>query len=844
MSEEDLRCAKKCGPCCLISLSEFDYADTTVVAGWSELLGDWEVVDKKLVVEVTNDEIEEVFDTPPGPGPDGYTIKTRTIDVECIAASGDGADADGPGSGTGRGGGGGGGGEFRASYDMSVTPGELATISVGDRAAQGGGTGGIAEFGTNYPALEDHVKANGGTSGGTLGQNWNKGVGGTGGSGDVGFDGGDGADGIVLASGGQGGGGGGSASDAGAGGDASGQTGGTAPAGGGDGGDGGNANGNGVAGSFPGGGGGGGGTAGGLGALGARGKVTLRYTVDQALIILDAAHPDGDDGKQHIVFDFWNTAFSDDGVVNPAGVVAFQDADNYLYAEVYHDDNACDYLRLYQYIDGALTLLKEQILPPLVLDQNYRLDVCWGPVYEAYGSGYDGTGLLRAKFSLPGTGLRPIVIRAAGIVAVGDQVGLQLGEGAGKFDNYEFDYMKDEEDHRACPACADGCKIGIGNFTEDATSDGDGNILCQWHEEVADVAISGGALEVAEGGRAKYLRGHPEGRNTKYILFTFDYVAGLIFDIDFGGVVATVDADEQTLTVGGAECPLPDPAATTSLTLEVGYDGTNLKARQPVEFFFTGCCAEDVLEADDDPYVYFEATVGTLRITAFEFEKYRNYTDPLEVSCKTMECPKPCGVCVGSVIGSEIMGTIQGTPTFTDIGAACVGIDLSAGIGIGLLMNWTSDCAFLRVVDFPLYSTQANCEEDFDPDNNGTGSTEMCPDLDDCSFNPPPGPDPVFTWNCICYLALTSVGVQFTNLGGGLIGILATVTFVGNRFYLYPADGNGIALTLLYYKEVAEEDFDCTDFSIELDYYLGPSSGSSDYPPLFDYSGTTFLVES
>jgi len=191
-----------------------------------------------------------------------FTVPTgiTSIIVECWAAASGGLP-----DGTTNGGNGGNGGAYSRST-LTVTPGNIYTVTVGIGGASNS-PGGDSWFGSSATIL-----AKGGTTS-TPGQA-------SAGIGDVKFSGGTGAAGAVAGAGGGGGGGAGDSADGGA---ASGQTGGTGGVnGGGDGGDGGASSTVGSPGIVPGGAGGGGGfnllgTS--NGGAGANGKVTVQWTL-------------------------------------------------------------------------------------------------------------------------------------------------------------------------------------------------------------------------------------------------------------------------------------------------------------------------------------------------------------------------------------------------------------------------------------------------------------------------------------------------------------------------------------------------------------------------------------
>lgn len=162
-----------------------------------------------------------------GQGSYSWTCPPGTTSIQVEAWGGGGAGGGtGATGGTVRTGGGGGGGAYSKATSVSVTPGNVYTITVGAGgtavSAGNGGNGGATTFATNL------VVANGGSGGGAT----NNGTGGTSGAGGVGgsFSGGSGAAGLGTTAGS--GGGGSSAGTAANGNNGSVTAGGIAPAGG------------------------------------------------------------------------------------------------------------------------------------------------------------------------------------------------------------------------------------------------------------------------------------------------------------------------------------------------------------------------------------------------------------------------------------------------------------------------------------------------------------------------------------------------------------------------------------------------------------------------------------
>lgn len=210
----------------------------------------------------------------------------------------------------------------------------------------------------------------------------------------------------------------------------------------------------------------------------------LRLTGARALVTVDILHPDavsGSGGDSRVGV----TAFPDTsgGDVQYRVLVAYDDADNYLFLAVFDGDTECSWARLGQRLAGSETwLTAERILPDLSTSRGLYL--CWQA----------STGMLTAHVG-SGTAWPDKVYLEAEVTSGldGDQIGLEFSTGAGliEFTNLDWKYHKSDV-QTTCPECLPPCIF----FADSAPAAG-----CDWTSETSGLISTHFNPQPSEGTR-------------------------------------------------------------------------------------------------------------------------------------------------------------------------------------------------------------------------------------------------------------------------------------------------------------------------------------------------------
>jgi hypothetical protein len=240
-----------------------------------------------------------------------------------------------------------------------------------------------------------------------------------------------------------------------------------------------------------------------------------------ALLLADAVHPDGA-GAPHVVR--VKVRFGTAGDVARV-VLAYTDASNYLFAELWTSSGGCPHLRLWERVGGSDNAVTAELTPAvdMPLDAWHTLTLCFKPGESMIDPVQFGAILQTS------TGNTIYASNESNPSSPGDRAGVATGAtvaGTIDFDDFQFLHHKGTESHQNCPECqqaTNDCLLHSDGF---GRSDGD-DLGCGWEELAGDADIDTGRLVTSSAGAVIRNRTrHPDDSAKVQIVVTFEAAAG------------------------------------------------------------------------------------------------------------------------------------------------------------------------------------------------------------------------------------------------------------------------------------------------------------------------------
>jgi hypothetical protein len=242
-----------------------------------------------------------------------------------------------------------------------------------------------------------------------------------------------------------------------------------------------------------------------------------------AALMADAVHPDGA-GAPHVVrVKIRFSAASDRARV----VLAYTDASNYLFAELWTSSGGCPHLRLWERVGGSDNAVTAELTPAvdMPLDAWHTLTLCFLPGESMIDPVQFGTILLTS------TGHTVYASGESNPSSPGDRAGVATGatvDGTIDFDDFQFLHHKGEATNTNCPECqqpSNDCLLHSDGFGR-ADSD---DLGCGWEEVEGDADIATGRLVTSSAGAVIRNRTrHPDDSAKVQIVVTFEAASGAI----------------------------------------------------------------------------------------------------------------------------------------------------------------------------------------------------------------------------------------------------------------------------------------------------------------------------
>ena len=191
-----------------------------------------------------------------------------------------------------------------------------------------------------------------------------------------------------------------------------------------------------------------------------------------ALIVAQGVHPDGGAAYQVTRVKVRFDTAGDRAQI----VTGYSDDDNYAFAEFWIGADGCGHLQMYSRVSGTSTAIgDEHILPFQIPTGSWTtVSLCLSDELTVRVAGYYG-----------------VWAKAIAGSASGDKSGLGTGTVTGTIDFDDFDYLfhYDEEDHPTCPECKinPDCELARDNFNRDDNTD----VGCGWEEVAGDWEVEG-----------------------------------------------------------------------------------------------------------------------------------------------------------------------------------------------------------------------------------------------------------------------------------------------------------------------------------------------------------------
>lgn len=208
-----------------------------------------------------------------------------------------------------------------------------------------------------------------------------------------------------------------------------------------------------------------------------------------ALIVANTAHPLGDYQAQNVKV---NVRFDTAGDIARI-VIAYDDVDNYLFAEYWIDTDGCGHVQMYERIASVeSTIGPEYALPFEVAEDAWTtVSLCYVP-----GASITDPGELITRVTYATHVWRESAATTAGLL--GDRGGVGTGAtvaGTIDFDEFYFQYYYHSVDHPTCPKCSGGtnCTLHEDTFNRSNST----SVGCAWEEVAGNWEISSNELKIA-----------------------------------------------------------------------------------------------------------------------------------------------------------------------------------------------------------------------------------------------------------------------------------------------------------------------------------------------------------
>lgn len=246
------------------------------------------------------------------------------------------------------------------------------------------------------------------------------------------------------------------------------------------------------------------------------------------LIVAQALHPDGDSAYQVVRVKVRFDTAGDRARL----AVAIQDDDNYLFTEYWIGADGCGHVQMYSRVSGTDTPVGDEFALPFQVEEGgwSILSLCLSDQLT--------TRVVYRGFASFGGRIWAQSVTASGS---GDQGGVGTGTVTGTVDFDDFDYLYhyDAEEHPDCPECKENvdCLLQEDNFNRDDNTE----VGCGWEEVAGDWEIEDDELTVAAPNaiirsRTRLLNADGEFDGHVSVEFTMRCAAGVIprayFDLE------------------------------------------------------------------------------------------------------------------------------------------------------------------------------------------------------------------------------------------------------------------------------------------------------------------------
>jgi len=197
----------------------------------------------------------------------------------------------------------------------------------------------------------------------------------------------------------------------------------------------------------------------------------LETSDSDALVIFATDHPEG--SSSHHISVLGQVSDTESKI---RGIVAYDSADDYIFAELMINTSDCSEIKFFERVGGSTSQVGDtRKIGILATGTDYRLEVCFQD--DTYPN---DDGELCVKLSLSDAS-HSWTFCESSITATGDQVGLGTGtltsSGSASFESFEWNISK--KDQGSCPDCKGStCLLLADGFNRDDSTD----IGCNWTE--------------------------------------------------------------------------------------------------------------------------------------------------------------------------------------------------------------------------------------------------------------------------------------------------------------------------------------------------------------------------
>ena len=402
----------------------------------------------------------------------------------------------------------------------------------------------------------------------------------------------------------------------------------------------------------------------------------LETSDSDALAIFATDHPEGSSSHHISVLG----KVSDTGS-KIRGIVAYDSADDYIFAELMINSSDCSEIKFFERVGGSTSQVGDtRNVGILATGTDYRLEVCFQD--DTYPN---DDGELCVKLSLS-DGSHSWTFCESSITATGDQVGLGTGtltsSGSASFESFDWNISK--KDQGSCPDCKGStCLLLSDGFTRADSTD----LGCNWTETSGAWSISSNELVTSSASAQATTTMTNFRPGFDIIGGTFRFGTG-ISDTDAIGDIARMMVDVDGSNSHALQVTCGNGAIPGSATVEL-LKGTTVLATVAwslwpgVDWNFSVCLQDGYIEADihyisggspagqlhldasTTPYGGNKAALGTgsendsvIQFDTFTWQRARN---PADLNCPDcVDSVSGCANCIDSLGPEKIKLVVSG----------------------------------------------------------------------------------------------------------------------------------------------------------------------------------------